>query len=73
MDDLTPCEPHRHAYRGDPETNEPIGRCVRCEMTVAQAEEQAEQADPPAYADLPEDDREAYYAALDAESVREGR
>lgn len=74
FDDLPPCEPGACTFRHSDDTNEPIGRCLRCEATVEQAEQRAEQqAEPTHFADVPDSEREAYLGALDRESVREGR
>lgn len=73
MDEPEACAPGEHTFRRDPETNEPIGRCIRCEASLDWAERQEEDAEPVAFADVPESDHEAYLAALDAESIRENR
>ena len=73
MSDEQPCQPGEHRFGRSRDTNEPVGNCVECAVSVDWAEAQDENQEPLAFADVPESDREAYLEALDRESVRENR
>lgn len=72
-DNAERCANQGHSFDSSRETNEAIGRCFHCGISVEGAEAEEEDETPLAFADVPQSDRDAYLAALDAEAVRENR
>lgn len=57
-DEPQPCKPGEHLFSVSRETNEPVGRCQRCSISVEGAEQQWEDAEELALTEPPSTDDE---------------